>query len=285
MYRWPHTITYKINPDVNYSVDAIREGFDLWENVADVSFLEIDEPVALFLVADLSTVKSVFGVHPNADALNVTTLNGNVGVNSYIGLDDSELDPGTNRVLVAAHEIGHGFGLFPDRPDADPDQTIYSYQDFSRSTLQADDIETIQAALGASPGDNVIRAGNGSGTVSGGDGGDLVYGNGGADVIYGNRGADTLYGGQGADVVYGGQGDDVLAGNRGDDTMAGNLGADIFDLTGGGDDVVLDFGGGDLLRLDGFVECSVDEAGALVTHDGGTVLLVGVSDWSPDLLA
>ena len=282
MIQWPQTITYKINPDVNYSHEAIRAGFDLWASVADVAFKEIDDPVAQFLIADLGVVKDVFGISDDVDAVNVWTHADGVGVNSYIGLDEGRLEH-WDLTRAAAHEIGHGFGIFPDRPDASPLDTIYSYDPVGGANLEADDIEAIQAALGASPADNVIRAGHGSGMVSGGQGDDLIYGNGGSDLIYGNGDSDTLYGGWGFDTIYGGRGDDFIDGGRGHDVLAGNAGSDVFRVTDG-DDTITDFGGDDRLILGDNVTADRISDGLLVSHDGGTVTLIGVSEWSPDFL-
>lgn len=287
MVQWPQTITVSINSDVVYPFDAIRQAFRCWEAVADVTFREDDD--ALWRVARLDDVKAAFGVHPEADALAVWSYDTvtSEGVGGHIGLSGHiASDP----VRVAAHEIGHLFGLFPDRPGASPADTLYSYAVIPEGSgpewqgPQADDIEVIQAALGASRRDDVIHAGHGSGVVSGGMGDDEIFANRGDDIVYGNWGDDSLHGGQGSDALYGGRGDDYLAGNRGDDTMAGNAGGDVFDLSGGGDDVILDFTAADRLRVDGEVSNTGTDAGLLVTHDGGTVLLVGVGEWSPDFI-
>lgn len=278
MIHWPQTITYKINPGINYPADAIRDALSLWENVADVDFVEIQEPVAIFLFTAIEDVLTAFDIPDTVDGIAVWQHNNNVGVHAYFGLDQDRIEA-TSLVRVAAHEAGHAFGIFPDRPSASPGDTIYSYHPSPNANLEADDIEAIQAALGASPNDNVIRAGHGSGTVSGGAGDDLIYGNRGEDIVYGNQDDDTLYGGQGRDLIYGGQGDDLIIGNQGDDTMAGNLGADVFDLRGGGADTILDFGAGDRIAADG-VTATAGDGGVVLSHAAGTVMLAGVADWS-----
>lgn len=288
MIRWPQTITVSINSSVDYPFDAIRQGFRVWESVANVSFEEV-EGSALWSVDRLDSVQEAFGVHPHADGLAVWTYDTvtNEGISGHIGLSDHIA---SDRVRVAAHEIGHLFGLFPDRPAASPGDTLYSYTVIPEGSgpewqgPQADDIEVIQAALGASPRDDLIHAGHGTGTVSGGYGADTIYANRGDDIVYGNQGNDTIFGGQGLDLLYGGSGDDVIAGNRGSDTMFGNLGADVFDLTGGGADVIGDFTVEDRIRVGGEVSIESTESGTLLTHDGGTVLLVGVSEWTPDFV-
>lgn len=248
---WPHDITYSINENVDFAFDDVREGFRLWEAVADVSFVEKSpgDPSHLTVVR-LDELKAAFGLVGDYAGLSVviTAPAGPVeqGRVAYIGLERSAIssfDP----VRVAAHEIGHAFG-FEDDPAADPDRTLYSYVGSSDRRLGSRDIEEIQQQLGPSPRDDLILHGDGAGRVLGGPGSDSIRGEGGDDLLYGNpdadvldggTGADTLFGGQGDDRLDGGPGDDVLVGNLGRDTLAGGAGADRFVVTDG--DAILDF--------------------------------------------
>ena len=229
MINWEPQITFLINGNVNFSREAIHEGFSLWENVAEIDFVETsDAAKADLIVADLDEVKAAFGLLPQASGLNVTITDaaGN-GVKSYVGLNQDEIFS-FDLTRVAAHEIGHAFG-FIDKPGDDPHHTIYSYHGSHEAHLEAEDIEAIQRQFGASSGNNEIHAGEGSGTVFGGAGNDTIHADGGDDIVYGNQGDDVLYGDAGNDRMNGGQGDDVLYGGDGDDVFASSLGNDTID--------------------------------------------------------
>jgi len=96
---------------------------------------------------------------------------------------------------------------------------------------------------------------------------------GGGREIQGTPAAETLSGTPGADSIEG---------DGGDDTLTGNAGADLFEFEpGDGDDVITDFGAGtDVLRFDNQPASAIDvtsgDAGARITHDGGSVVLEGV---------
>lgn len=154
--------------------------------------------------------------------------------------------------------------------------------------------------------------------MGGQDGADFLDGGGGLDVLFGEAGRDVLVGGASADQMYGGTGDDLLGGQDGDDFLSGDEGVDTLfgeegrdRLVGGaGDDVLagggeadvflfglgagadrlLDFGTGDRFDLAGrrFTALKVNDvdgdgrADSTLSHEGGTVLLLGVSDLTLD---
>jgi len=114
-------------------------------------------------------------------------------------------------------------------------------------------------------------------------------------IIEGTNGNDTLIGTNDSDDIFGGDGDDVLSGEDGADVLVGGPGADT--LTGGADadvfiidplssaDVITDFTAGeDYIDLTS-AALSFDDltavqqtAGLLITWDGGSLLLEGVTD-------
>ena len=144
-------------------------------------------------------------------------------------------------------------------------------------------------------GHDVLKGGRGADTVLGGTGNDLVKGQGGADLISGQAGADSLVGGNGQDTLKGGGGNDRLSGGgghdrliggTGNDTMSGHDGSDVFVFRGiSGADRIKDFEVGtdalDLNQTLGLEDLSLLNGDTLITHEGGTILLLGVgsADW------
>lgn len=113
------------------------------------------------------------------------------------------------------------------------------------------------------------------------------------DNLLGSLNANALAGGAGNDVLNGWNGNDVLNGGIGNDDLEGGLGNDIFVFSANfGDDLVRGFdsnaaGGQDLLDISGLgvdagdfsTSVVIQQSGAntLVTIDGDTITLVGVS--------
>lgn len=145
---------------------------------------------------------------------------------------------------------------------------------------------------------DTLLGGYGQDALYGGQDEDQLYGNQDQDLILGNKGADNIFGGQDDDWLYGNQGSDVLYGNRGNDSiwagqdddwidggeggdwLWGNKGGDLFHLSAG-DDVIYDFSAdeGDRLEVDGSQVLGYLQLGddLLVTHEQGTVLLMGIT--------
>lgn len=256
---WPQAgITFSINQNVDFAADDIREGFRLWESVANVTFTErAPGSATTMVVVRLDELKGAFGYQAEFSALSVVVTDatpaGDIGRIAYVGLEQEAI-PSFDPVRVAAHEIGHALG-FLDDPAADPALTLYSYVGSSARRLGSRDIEEIQSRFGASNRDDTILHGEGSGRVLGGAGNDTINGEGGHDLIYGNQGSDILSGDSGDDTLFGGQSEDKLLGGSGMDCLYGNLGADTLDggdgndsLFGGqGDDRLQGGGGDDLL--------------------------------------
>jgi Ca2+-binding RTX toxin-like protein len=101
--------------------------------------------------------------------------------------------------------------------------------------------------------------------------------------IYGGNGADFLQGLGGHDRLEGGNGADTLAGGTGNDTLTGGANADVFRFANvnAGNDRIEDFvRNGDRFQLSGGSFTSLQIAGAdtILTHNGGTIRIVGVSN-------
>lgn len=139
----------------------------------------------------------------------------------------------------------------------------------------------------AGDGNDYVSGGNGRDTIEGNNGDDLLEGDGGRDRISGLNGKDTLDGGGGQDNLRGGRGDDVIIGGTGHDRLSGGTEADIFIFNQSpkeGNDKIIDFDvTEDVLHFVGGVSEDVSFAlngddEVVVTHGGGTVLLMGVDD-------
>ncbi|MBM6595368.1 calcium-binding protein [Microvirga pudoricolor] len=144
----------------------------------------------------------------------------------------------------------------------------------------------------------------GADQVAGGNEDDILYGDAGPDLLVGDAGrdkldagadADRLYGGDQADSLMGHEGDDfldegighgMLEGGPGNDTMVGGQGPDAFAVDPeSGNDVIRDFTAGpgmfDHLALRDLTweDLTITDTagGALVSWDGGSVLLEGVA--------
>ncbi|MGL5012086.1 MAG: calcium-binding protein [Paracoccaceae bacterium] len=145
--------------------------------------------------------------------------------------------------------------------------------------------------------DHTTRGGAGADKVTGdaldnrlvgGAGNDHLQGQDGLDWLVGDAGSDVLWGGYGADDIFGGAGRDRLNGGVGNDKMEGGAESDTFILRStGGNDTVTDF---DPItdRIDVIGEVSGATAsqtadGLLVTYQGGTLLLQGVTGTTADL--
>lgn len=248
---WPTSeITFSINQNVNFVANDIREGFHLWESVADVTFKELAPgSAAKMLIVRLDELKLAFGYKADYAGLSVvisdTTPSGEIGRIAYVGLEQETI-PSFDPVRVAAHEIGHALG-FIDEPGADPTLTVYSYVGSEARRLGSRDIEEVQARFGPSQRDDFILHGAGSGKVLGGAGNDTIKGEDGHDLIYGNQGSDVLSGGDGDDTLFGGQFNDRLWGGLDNDRLYGNLGDDTLD-GGDGNDSLFGGQGDDRLR-------------------------------------
>ena len=155
-----------------------------------------------------------------------------------------------------------------------------------------------RAVIGG-PGADSLCGGGGNDTLRGGDGNDEICGDGGDDRIFGNAGNDTLSGNDGVDRIFGGLGDDEIKGDNGNDTLKGEAGqdtlrggtgndqlfggaeADIFVFQAGdGTDRIRDFDPTmDILRFEGLTDVKVmagNGNGAVVTYDGGRIVLEGI---------
>lgn len=149
----------------------------------------------------------------------------------------------------------------------------------------------------AGDGDDTVFGGTGNDTLYGGNDNDLIKAGKQRDQIFGGDGKDNLFGGKGKDYVDGGAGNDRLRGDIGDDTLNG--GASRDKMTGGdGDDVFLfNVEGNTRTGADAITDFEVyadalrfyeadqsnitfERSGSdvLVTHEGGTILVEGITD-------
>ncbi|SLN56779.1 Hemolysin, plasmid [Roseivivax jejudonensis] len=150
-------------------------------------------------------------------------------------------------------------------------------------------------------GNDSLGGGFGQDTLVGGEGDDSIGGGEGNDVVFGGDGDDFLAGGGRDDAITGGAGDDTINGGVGNDTISGGEGADLFvwsdaEPGNGSVDFVTDFEDGvDQLRFDNvpFVpgsglqgrldsldvrdELAGGETAAVLSYNGDTVVLLGVS--------
>jgi Ca2+-binding RTX toxin-like protein len=155
--------------------------------------------------------------------------------------------------------------------------------------------------------DDLMGGQDGADYLNGGEGVDVLFGEAGRDVLVGGGGADQVYGGAEDDLIGGQGGDDFLSGDDGRDTLLGEEGRDRLvggsgddQLAGGGEADVFVFGlgagtdrvfdfevsGGDRFDLGGrrFAALQVIDvdgdgrADSMLTHDGGAVVVYGVSD-------
>jgi Ca2+-binding RTX toxin-like protein len=120
-------------------------------------------------------------------------------------------------------------------------------------------------------------------SLNGDAGNDTITGSTVADQIYGNGANDALDGGIGDDKLYGGDGADTLTGGGGDDRMDGGDGADVFRFLAapGGTDRIDAFSAAedrfDLALGEAFTAVSENNGNTRLTHDGGIILVTGIT--------
>lgn len=133
-------------------------------------------------------------------------------------------------------------------------------------------------------GRDTLFGGKGRDEIAGGAGRDEIFGDGGRDDIRGGAGDDSISGGRNGDTLNGGGGRDLILGGAANDLLTGGQDADEFIFTdGAGADTITDFAEEDILDLSA-VDVEFDElvieqtdAGALITHTAGSILLNGVN--------
>jgi Ca2+-binding RTX toxin-like protein/subtilisin-like proprotein convertase family protein len=108
-------------------------------------------------------------------------------------------------------------------------------------------------------------------------------GNGLNNRLFGNGGANLLRGLNGNDTLEGKDGADTLSGGAGNDTMTGGSQADVFrfSMNNTGADRIEDFNkNADRFQLSGgsFSNLVIAGADTILTHNGGTIRIVGVSN-------
>lgn len=200
------------------------------------------------------------------------TIRGEAGVNRLVGGFGNDILDGRegNDILVGGLGADTLIGGAGDRDVAD-------YSD-------APEWVRLDLATGGTYGD--AEGDNYSGV-------EYVYGSQFGDTIRGDAGVNRLVGNGGRDALDGAGGIDYLIGGLGEDVLTGGEGADVFQFEFGafGDDTITDFwaGGGrtDRIWLQGQGVMSFDDLlanhcadtgeGALITCDGGSILIEGVT--------
>jgi Ca2+-binding RTX toxin-like protein len=214
------------------------------------------------------------------------TLDGGAGDDSLsggVGLDEftfAATNAGTDRVT--------DFNIFEDRLtilgatistvgnlDLDGDGAA----DDTRITHSGGVIEVLNVNLQG----QTLDGGATNDTLTGGIADDLIRGNDGNDFLNGGSGGnDTLEGGQGSDFLIGGVGNDVLTGGAGIDSfqLSGpNQGADrITDFNPLDDRLLLTPGAPFTVQSGLDLDSDGDADDSLVTHSGGTIELINISD-------
>jgi VCBS repeat-containing protein len=230
--------------------------------------------------------------------LSIASVNGTGTLGSLI------FDPGTQSLrYVADHDAFDA--LAPGQTAVDTFTYTVTDEDGLTSTATVSVTVTgVADGIGQNGGNgnDIVNGTAGEDRLDGGNGNDIVNGLGGHDLLKGGNGSDSLYGGSGNDILigengndrlFGGDGRDVLAGGQGEDGLTGGAGADIFQFgKGGGRDTVFDFDVGvDKIALEsgigvaGHQTSDVNGDGVLdttvaFTNGGGSVVLLGVSDFS-----
>ncbi|MCC6917556.1 MAG: VCBS repeat-containing protein [Alphaproteobacteria bacterium] len=118
--------------------------------------------------------------------------------------------------------------------------------------------------------------------MSGNAGANVLQGFGGNDELDGAAGADDVRGGDGDDLLSGGLGADQLDGGAGNDWLRGGADGDLFRFirTNAGIDTISDFDtANDRFDLRGgrFASASEANGNTVLHHDGGTILVLGVT--------
>jgi len=103
------------------------------------------------------------------------------------------------------------------------------------------------------------------------------------NTLFGGSDNDVLNGGAGNDAFAAGAGNDVIDGGTGNDAMSGGVGDDTFVFRlGDGFDHVMDFtagdSSGDVIELTGYGVANFAQLQAVMTQDGGDVMIAFDSD-------
>ena len=270
-----------VNPDDFYSFNyhsVIGQAFDMWSQYGNIEFIQVPDgggSAGNGFLADIRIFFSPIAGSTVGLAYYPTSSYSSIAGDILLDIDSYVADNPNNFSALVLHEIGHSLGLEHEISGVPTVMT----PTLTAQTLQADDIEGIQAIYGvqdnsqwvyelpngqtdftitySSPGitltgnsnSNRLTGTDAAESFKGNAGDDKIFANGGNDTLVGGAGNDTLEAGTGNDAIWAGTDDagaDYLKGAAGNDTLGGGRGDDIG-LGGQGDDVVYGGAGHDSL--------------------------------------
>lgn len=244
---WAGTVTYDLDADWSFSVDAPVAGKT---DFVSVTLHEIGHVLG-FGTAPIHDRIAANGF----DGPNALSANGGDPIPMEGDLGHVERGFAMESVLMGP-SLTNGTRLLPSEIDkamlADIGWEIDGFAAQGATPAIATEAgETIFGsdlpdAIDGLGGDDQVQGRGGDDVLTGGAGDDMVFGGIGADVLDGGAGADTLFGGIGADTLAGGAGDDQVQGGTGDDLIIGGAGADVAFGQDGTDRFRMIAGGGAL---------------------------------------
>ncbi len=237
---------------------------------------------------DLSKVRFIWDLDPNAEAPPGETLAGTKGKDLLFGGSGNDtIDTGSGNDVVYGRggedEIDGGRGndtLYGEH--GNDDLLGGAGRDIFYGGAGDDGLDGGKGRdrLEGGEGNDTIRGGKDDDTLYGGEGNDRLHGDGGNDTLYGGKGNDFLEGGAGHDRLEGGAGNDVLDGSEGDDRLFGDDGADKL-LGGAGTDFLH---GGE--GVDTFIFRSGDGVDTILDFEDGSdsIVFKAATDDAPNTL-
>ncbi len=237
---------------------------------------------------DLSKVKFIWDLDPNAEAPPGETINGTNRKDLLFGAQG-----GDTIKAKSGNDVAHGRGGDDTIDGGKGNDTLYG--EHGNDNLFGKAGRDILYGGGGGGGDDTLDGGDGRDRLEGGDGDDILRGGKDDDTLYGGEGDDSLHGDGGNDTLYGGKGNDFLEGGEGHDRLEGGEGNDVLDGSEGDDRLFGDDGadkllggeGTDFLRggegVDTFIFRSGDGVDTILDFEDGTdsVVFKAATDDAP----